>query len=120
MLKKIMAKKLNSKKGESLSEVLVSILVSALGLVILASMIISATNMIQRSRANMGEYYRTNNDNIEAISSEAHTGEVSFSLPSNVVYGLKRTGEKLEIVYTENKINDAISVIFYRLRGGNG
>lgn len=108
--------KLN-KKGESLSEVLVSILVSALGLVILASLIISATNMIQNSRKKMSDYYGANNANIESITEERLTGTVGVYLPLGIGYGLTEGDESLDVTYTKNDISDDVSVIYYRLRG---
>ena len=55
-MKKALAK-LKNKSGETIAEVLVALLVSSLGLVILASMINASTNIIAKSRSLMEEYY---------------------------------------------------------------
>ena len=54
---KMLRAKLKSRAGESLAEVLIALLVSALALVMLASMIAHAFNMITTSRDKMNAYY---------------------------------------------------------------
>ncbi len=54
------AKKIRSERGESLAEVLVAILFSALALVLLASMITTSTRIISASRDRMNSYYAQN------------------------------------------------------------
>lgn len=49
--------KLKSNSGESLAEVLIALLVSALALVMLASMISSSFSIIKSSRAKLKDYY---------------------------------------------------------------
>ena len=56
-----MKAKLRGRAGESIAEVLVALLISAVALVMLASMISASTNMIQRSREQLAEYYAQNN-----------------------------------------------------------
>ncbi len=59
-MKKIRAK-LKSRKGDSIAEVLVALLIAGVALVLLASMITSSTNIISRSRERMETYYADNN-----------------------------------------------------------
>ena len=59
-------RKLNNRSGESLAEVLVSVLISAVALVMLASMITSSTSMIEKSRASMKDNYAAANALIDA------------------------------------------------------
>lgn len=50
--------KLKSRAGESLAEVLIALLVAALGVTMLASMITSSFNMITGSRSKLESYYQ--------------------------------------------------------------
>ena len=52
--------KLRKRGGESITEVLVAVLISAVALTMLASMIAASTTMIQRSRSQMEKYYEGN------------------------------------------------------------
>ncbi len=60
-MKKHMLQKLHSVVGETITEVLVALLISALALAMLASMIQAASNMITTSKTKMDEYYKQNN-----------------------------------------------------------
>ncbi|MDD3277258.1 MAG: hypothetical protein PHG16_00030 [Lachnospiraceae bacterium] len=50
-------KKLRSRKGESLSETLVGVLISAIALLLLASMVMAATRIVSNSEAHMTKFY---------------------------------------------------------------
>lgn len=52
----ITAKKVLDKRGESIAEVLIALLISALALTILASMITSTKNVLDTSKKKMNEY----------------------------------------------------------------
>ncbi len=60
-MKKRMLEKLRSRRGDSIAEVLVAMLISAVALVLLASMITSSSRMIRRSRESMEDYDAANN-----------------------------------------------------------
>lgn len=60
-MKKRMLEKLRSRRGDSIAEVLVAMLISAVALVLLASMIASSSRMIRRSRESMEDYDAANN-----------------------------------------------------------
>ena len=59
-MKKAFKKKLRSKAGESITETLVALLISALALVMLAGAISSASGMITKSRTKLDRYYSAN------------------------------------------------------------
>ena len=59
---KKMIRKIRGSGGESISETLVALLIAALALVMLASMISSASSMVTKSKALFAEYYDTSND----------------------------------------------------------
>ena len=62
--------KLNSCRGESIGEVLVALLISALALVMLAGMISASSRMITKSKTELKEYYDAN----AALNSESSSG----------------------------------------------
>ena len=55
-----MIKKLNTQTGETITEVLVSLLVAALALTMLAGMISSTVSLVTRSKETMNRYYEGN------------------------------------------------------------
>lgn len=55
-----MRKKLNSQAGETITEVLVSLLIAALALTMLAGMISSTVSLVTRSKETMNRYYEGN------------------------------------------------------------
>ena len=81
-MKKIRSK-LQSKRGESLSEVLIALLISALALTILASMISASSNIVMTSRRALENYYSAAP---QAVSGTAAVtcGDDSFSFDVSV------------------------------------
>ncbi|MBQ6479683.1 MAG: hypothetical protein IJI45_01065 [Anaerolineaceae bacterium] len=61
-MKKRMIDKLKHTCGETISEVLVALLISSLALVMLASMITSTSKMVTTSKSKMDEYYTANTE----------------------------------------------------------
>ena len=112
-MKKRIFRKLRSKAGETIAEVLVALLVSSLGLVILAQMINASANMIKNSEVKMQEYYSENNKLAKQDQSEADgTGTLKITLNG------ASEGEKVELTeknikYYENKTLAGIDVISY-------
>lgn len=60
-MKKLIMKKLTSKKGETITEVLVAVLVIVLGLTMLAAMINSSSKLMITSRSYYDEFYKAEN-----------------------------------------------------------
>ena len=75
MMKK-MKSRLRSKKGESIAEVLVAVLLSAIGLTMLATMISATSKMVIRSRNLTKEYVEQNNQLVEKADTSTRTGSV--------------------------------------------
>ena len=80
-------KKLRSRAGETLTETLVALLISALALLMLAGAVTSATRVITRSKDKMTQYYAADADlaNRTAAGSSLNveledTADSSFSL----------------------------------------
>jgi len=66
---KSILRKVRSRSGESIAEVLVSLLIAALAMLLLAGMINASSNLITKSRAKMQEYYDANNAIVQQSSS---------------------------------------------------
>ena len=74
-------KLLRSKKGETIAEVLIALLLSSLALVMLASMISATNNMVGKSEKKMEDYYSQNErlENIHVSPRPASMITVSIS-----------------------------------------
>ena len=78
MMKK-MKSRLRSQKGESIAEVLIAVLLSAVALTMLASMISATSKMVIRSRNLTKEYVQQNNLLVEK-GTPTRTGSVEIEL----------------------------------------
>ncbi len=72
-----MVQRLKSKKGESISEVLIALLISALAIVLLAGMINASTEMIQKSKDKMDKYVNAENGIVEQNTNGTEPGSVT-------------------------------------------
>ena len=80
-------RKLNNRSGESLAEVLVSVLISAVALVMLASMITSSTSMIEKSRASMKDNYAAANALVDVVPNKTGSLDVKIDADGyDVIY----------------------------------
>ena len=70
-LKNRIKKKIRSRTGDSIAEVLIALLISSLALVMLASMITASANMITKSRDTLEDYYAETG----GLSSPGETGQ---------------------------------------------
>ncbi len=97
-------KKLKSRGGESLTEVLVSVLISAVALTMLASMISASTGMVKQSREKLDDYY-TNNNGLVTHTGTSVSGFAEFGTESGKVYD--------QVSYLENDESIGHAVIAY-------
>lgn len=67
--------KLKSKKGETITETLVSVLIAAAAMILFASMITSSQRILKKSESIMGAYYEGEAEMEEAMSTGGTTGE---------------------------------------------
>lgn len=72
-------KKISSKKGESIAEVLIAMLIVALGAILLASMVIGSRNLITKSEEAYTEQM-TEKNVLEDMSGNSSSGNVSIQL----------------------------------------
>ena len=77
-MRKRVKQRLCSQNGETIAEVLIALLISALALTMLAQMIGSSTGIILRSEKSMEEYYTAVNP-LSERDKATKTGKVSFS-----------------------------------------
>lgn len=111
MIKKLKSR-LRSQKGESIAEVLVAVLLSAVALTMLATMISATSKMVIRSKTLTKEYVKQNNLLVEKGSS-TRTGTVEIKLvdPSTDI----ETAIKLydDGNYKEESASTKIPVLYY-------
>ncbi len=79
-------KKLNSQKGESLTETLVALLISAVALVMLAGAITAAGHVVTRSKDKLNAYYLNNEDLVKRKTSGG-VGNITTSTGNMTITG---------------------------------
>ena len=84
-MKTKLMKRLRSRAGESISEVLIAMLISVLALTMLAAMLSSTVSMVERSKATMNLYYEGNEVlEVQEASEDTVTVSVKSSSVSKV------------------------------------
>ena len=79
-------RKLLDRRGDSIGEVLVSLLISAVALVMLASMIAASTSLIMSSREKPEAYYQENNNLTRFVDgASVSTGKLVYTAGSDTV-----------------------------------
>lgn len=86
-------RKLSSTCGESITEVLISGLVIALGILMAVTMIVAATNIVRKASTSWSDYYTARNK-VESRSSTATTGQIEIKGVAQMKVNVK--------VYTES------------------
>ena len=111
-----LTKRLRARAGESITEVLIALLVSAVGLMLLAGLIVSTAHLIEKSRSTMHEY----------VSSDLALMEKGASTMSGTLVmkcgteSVKLTDDDLfaavEVVYYSNPNSPDLDVVSYRVK----
>lgn len=120
MMEKI-RKKLKNQAGESLAETLVSLLIAALALVMLAGAISSASGVIIKSRDKLDKYYSANeeNDGVVRMASGGTPGSMKMTDSSGLVQD-----KTINIIYFKNDEFAKTPVVAYKYNpsetGGTG
>ena len=102
-------KKLRQKTGETIAETLVALLVSSIGLLMLAGMLNGSTMMIVRTRKTVGSYYAGNNKLEEKSGDPSGTVNMVFRDEEG-----KIREEAFPVVYYVNRTIGKRPVISYR------
>lgn len=101
-----MVAKLKAVSGETMVETLVSILISALALLVLATVISTSVRLVDNSRKRMDDFYATESD----LSDAEKTQETQEKLTLGVPLKTGTDANKVAIdVYSSNKT----SVVYY-------
>ncbi len=108
--------KLHSRKGESISEVLVALLVSTLGIVLLASMIASSSRLIEKSRATVQSYVTEENAIVDRGTSDLK-GTVSVRTDGNSRRLTDSAATSADVYFYVNDVIAGTPVIAYRKQG---
>lgn len=121
----IIKSKLNNKSGESITEVLVALLISSLGLLLLAGMITSTNRIVSRSKEATRNYIEQNNALVEqGTSSETETGTVSFYRGDSTKLTLTKltysSDETIGVTYYTNEQTGSTPVTAYKKTEGTG
>ena len=75
-MKKSILKKLKNNKGESITEVLVALLISVISMTLLAGMIAASASMTEKSKKKIDDYYKA--ENSLEVEAETELGTVNF------------------------------------------
>ena len=113
--------KLKSRAGETLSETLVAVLISALALTMLAGAITSSANAVEKSRKKLDTYYSANEELIaggveggsqaDGAESAVSSGTLTVTVSSTDT-GINIT-ESETVPYVQNEVFGKTPVILY-------
>jgi hypothetical protein len=106
-IKKRIAARLKDKKGETLMELLFAMLISSLGMIILAGMIVASTNIIKRGNEVLKSYV-TEENKIVAQDTVKETGEATFKIS-----GTARMLTDYDDSDTDSDDSNQVSVSYY-------
>lgn len=95
----IIQRKLNSSRGETLVEVLAAVLISALALVMFASMIATSQRLVVRSEKTVEDYY----NHVDQSSGNAVIRFNGLAEDTSVTYTVDHVGGKAVIAYTPDE-----------------
>lgn len=114
-MKKLIVRKLKNRKGESIGEVLVSLLIAALALVMLASMITSSSRMIQASKVKIQEYYVANNALETRTGTTSGSGTISVKVgAASVKFNVNDTAGPSVSYFKNAKAPSGTQVVSYK------
>ena len=119
-MRKLVRKRLVSRAGESLAEVLVALMISALGLMMLAGMISSSSSLVMKSKDTMRDYIAAEADMIKKNNANwKGTSAISFKRIDETS-GLKLKnntdwddGKRTVNLYVNNKTIQNKTIAFY-------
>lgn len=112
MLKDLI-RKLKNKKGESLTETLVALLISVLSLTLLASMILSGNRITSRSKERMTDYYDSSSAIVQG-SGASIDGSITIKDAAGKYCRLSPDENSVRVnIYVNYEFKDT-PVVFYR------
>lgn len=109
------AKKLRGGAGESLAEVLISLLISAVGVLLLATMIQSATGMIADSGKKYQSYIQSEN-RLEAQSGAGRSSQIEIKLDDETIKLTDGSGYSTNVLCYASA-SGGETIVSYRVNG---
>ncbi len=109
---KKMMQKLRSRAGESISEVLIAMLVSALGLAMLAGVISTSVRIINNSKTTMKTFIQNENA-LEQRESSEDDGLLTVSVDGAQIKLTEDSDDQITVSYTNRSIGRK-TVVSYR------
>lgn len=108
--------RLRSRRGETLTEVLVSTLIAAVALTMLASMVTTGARLVTQSRDRLAEYYETGNTLAaqEIAETDPETVELSLEDENGAAAHLRADEDRLEAYVFVNDALGGAGVTAYR------
>lgn len=106
-MKKSMIEKLKKHTGETIAEVLIALLISTIGLLMLATMISSSGNSISRSRTLLENYYSASTETSETAQVTVKNKTVDKTYTYSVKTDSKSLGGKTVIAYSDGSLISA-------------
>ena len=107
--------KLQSQIGETLAETLITVLIIAVAMTMLAGMISATASMVKTSEKKMDEYYQTSK-NLETFSEmeSDHTPTATIKSKSDPA-----TFDSIPIEYAKNEVFTEHTIVAYRCTDNN-
>ena len=103
---------MRDRRGETITEVLVSMVIAGLALLMLATVIATSSNIVRNSRADMETYYKTSNALASFEAGEGVTKEENKKITSGVPLSIDADGNESDEVtvdiYSTGSGDDAI------------
>lgn len=125
--KTLIAAKLKSSAGESLAEVLLSLLIAALAMAMLASVISTTANIITRNKIAVAEYYSANNcleahvaaSNVDVLGTDPSNPR-TITIVDNTnakirLFSAQADAGELQAILYKNLTVDKVDVVSYEL-----
>lgn len=109
-------RKLGGRAGESLAEVLVALLVSTIGILLLASMIQSANMMIVSSRSHYRDYIEAENA-LESQSGGGREDHINILLDGSAIRLTDESQYNVGVICYSNAANGGKTIVSYRVSG---
>lgn len=100
-------RKIRNSNGESLAETLVALLIAALGILLLAGMVISSSNMVKSSRQKIIEYVGLENKLVEQ-SEAANNGQLN----------MVNTASGDPVRFTKDEDDTVVSIKYFEVNYG--
>ena len=108
-------KRLRSKRGETIAETLIALLISCVALIMLANMIDSGSRLVMDSEDRMDEYYSQNNGIAAGNSDEAgDSGSAKITITKDNSSGTSTTIKEVDVNYYINNSLGNTSVVAYK------